>query len=125
MARARGRGKAKGPVTWEAVRQVAGALPGAVEGTSYGTPAFHVRKTLFVRLHQDGDALVVKIAEADRAMRMRADPETFYITDHYRNYPWILVRLATVDPADLADLLTEAWRMSAPKRLIDEHEGGG
>ncbi|HWE36591.1 MAG TPA: MmcQ/YjbR family DNA-binding protein [Isosphaeraceae bacterium] len=104
------------------MRQVAGALPGAVEGTSYGTPAFHVRKTLFVRLHQDGDALVVKVAEADRAMRMRADPETFSITDHYRNYPWMLVRLATVDPADLADLVTEAWRLGAPKRRIDARD---
>lgn len=123
MARVRGRDKGKGPVTWETVRQVAGALPGTVEGTSYGTPAFKVRKTLFVRLHQDGEALVVKIAEADRAMRMRADPETFFITDHYQNYPWILVRLATVDPSDLADLLTDAWRLSAPKRLIEEHDG--
>jgi hypothetical protein len=125
MARARGRERGKGPVTWETVRAIAGALPGAVEGTSYGTPAFHVRKTLFVRLHQGGNALVVRIGEADRAMRMRADPETFYITEHYRQYPWILVRLATVDPADLADLVTDAWRLGAPKKLIDEHDGGG
>ena len=43
-------------------------------------------------------------------MRMKAEPATYYITDHYRNYPWILVRLATVDRHDLRDLLEDAWR---------------
>ena len=42
------------PATWETVQAIARALPGAVEGMSYGTPAFHVRKKLFVRLHQSG-----------------------------------------------------------------------
>jgi hypothetical protein len=106
------------PVTYETVRQIASALPGAVEGTSYGTPAFHVGKKLFVRKHQDGDWLVVKITLEERAMRMRAEPETYFITDHYLNDPWILVRLATVARDDLMDLLEEAWRLSAPPRLL-------
>jgi hypothetical protein len=106
------------PITYETVREIASGLPGAVEGTSYGTPAFHVGKKLFVRQHQDGESLVVKIDFAERAMRMRADPRTFYITDHYLNYPWILVRLATVARDDLRDLLHDAWRLSAPARLL-------
>jgi hypothetical protein len=112
----------KGPVTYETVREIARGLPGTVEGISYGTPAFRVGKSLFVRQHQDGESLVVKINFEDRAMRMRADPETFYITDHYLNYPWILVRLATVDTDDLRDLLEEAWRLSASKRLLSAHD---
>ena len=79
-------------------------------------------KSLFVRQHQDGESLVVKIDVEERAMRMRADPQTFYITDHYLNYPWILVRLKSVDPDDLRDLLEEAWRLSASKRLLAAHE---
>ena len=78
---------AEGPVTFDTVRKLAANLPGAVESTSYGTPAFKVGKCLFVRQHQDGESLVVKIEPAHRAMRMKADPETFYITDHYLNYP--------------------------------------
>jgi hypothetical protein len=105
------------PVTFETVREIAGGLPGAVEGTSYGTPAFRVGKSLFVRLHQDGESLVVKIDPGERAMRMRVDPETFYITDHYLNYPWILVRLSTVRRDDLRELLEDAWRQSAPERF--------
>jgi hypothetical protein len=113
--------RGNGPVTYETVREIARGLAGVVEGTSYGTPALKVGKTLFARQHQDGVSLVIKIEPEQRAMRMKADPETFYITDHYLNYPWILVRLSTVDRDDLRDLLEEAWRLSAPKRLLYTH----
>jgi hypothetical protein len=105
-------------VTFETVRKLALELPGVVEGTSYGTPAFRAGKTLFVRQHQDGESLVVRIDPDQRAMRMRAAPETFFITDHYLNYPWMLVRLATIDQDDLRDLLEESLRLSAPKRFL-------
>jgi hypothetical protein len=109
------------PMTFEQVRLLALALPKADEGTSYGTPAFKVAGKLFARLHQDGESLVVKIDPGERTMRMKADPKTFYITDHYLNYPWILVRLASVDPEDLRDMLEEAWHLSAPKRIVSEY----
>jgi hypothetical protein len=48
-------------ISFDTVREIAGGLPGAVEGTSYGTPAFHVGKTLFVRQHQDGESLVARL----------------------------------------------------------------
>jgi hypothetical protein len=105
-------------VTFETVRRIALTFPGAEESTSYGTPAFKVKGKLFVRLHQDGDALVVRIDEEEWDRRMLADPETFFITDHYRDYPWILVRLATVKRDDLHLLLAEAWRQVAPKSLL-------
>jgi hypothetical protein len=107
---------ARRPVTFETVREIAGRFPGAVEGLSYGTPAFRVGKSLFVRLHQDGESLVVKMDPDERAMRMKGDPETFYITDHYLNYPWILVRLSTVRRDELRELLEDAWRQCAPDR---------
>ena len=105
---------AKKPATFETVREIAAGLPGAVEGMSYGTPAFRVGKSLFVRQHQDGESLVVKIDPDERTMRLRTDPETFYITDHYLNYPWILVRLSTVRRALLRELIEDAWRRALP-----------
>jgi hypothetical protein len=111
-------------VTFETVRKLVLELPGVVEGTSYGTPAFRAGKTLFVRQHQDGESLVVRIDHDQRAMRMRAAPETFYITDHYLNYPWMLVRLATIDQDDLRDLLEESWRLIAPKRFLSVPDQG-
>ncbi|WP_422924656.1 MmcQ/YjbR family DNA-binding protein [Singulisphaera sp. PoT] len=110
------------PATWETVRRLALELPEVEEGTSYGTPAFKVRKVLFVRQHQDGESLVIKIDMDERAMRMKVDPETYYITDHYLDHPYILVRLATVDEEDLRELLQESWRRSAPKKLLDAYD---
>ncbi len=106
------------PVTWDTVRRLALALPGVEEGTSYGTPAFKVKGKLLARFHQDGESLVVKIEYAAREVLMGAKPETFYITDHYRCWPWILVRIASVDLEDLRGLLEEAWRSSVPRALV-------
>ena len=81
-------------VNFETVCELARELPGAEESTSYGTPAFKVKGKLFARFHQDGESLVVSVDFDEREEMMQADPEKFYITDHYRNYPWILVRLS-------------------------------
>jgi hypothetical protein len=111
-------------VTWDTVRELVRALPEAEESTSYGTPAFKVRGKLFARLHQSGEAVVVHIDKDERAMRMRADPEAFYITDHYTAYPWMLVRFSAVRKDDLADLLEESWRHRAPPRLVGQYDSG-
>ena len=55
MARAKYSAVKTPSITWETVREIALTLPGAEEGTSYGTPAFRVRKALFVRLHDSGE----------------------------------------------------------------------
>lgn len=110
-------------VSFDTVRKIAKALAGAIEGTSYGTPAFHVGKTLFVRQHQDGDLLVVRIKPEERALRLKASPLTYTLTDHYVNYPWILVRMAKIGRQELQELLTEAWRLCTeddlPRRPLD------
>jgi hypothetical protein len=105
-------------VTFEMVCKVALALPGVEAGLSYGTPAFRVRGKLLARLKEDGGSLVVRTDFDTREALMAADPQTFYITDHYRAYPAILVRLSSVDPGDLRRLFEEAWRRAAPKRLV-------
>lgn len=117
----RASGKSR-PVTFETVRQLALALPGVEEGTSYGTPAFRVCGKFLARLREGGESLVVKVGHDERDMLMAADPEAFYITDHYVGYPTILVRLSAVDLDVLRDVLEGAWRLNAPKRLIATHD---
>jgi hypothetical protein len=117
MKTGRKRDRKTKPVTFETVRQIAKTLPGAEESTSYRTPAFKVKGKLFARLHQDGESLVVSVDFDERAEMMSADPERFYITDHYLNYPWMLVRLSKVRPDELRDLLIASWRRAAPKNL--------
>jgi hypothetical protein len=106
------------PVSFESARRLALALPEVKESRSYGTPGFKVRGKLFARFHQDGEAVVVMIDLKERAMRMRADPRAFYITDHYLNFPWMLVRLSAVRLDDLQELLENAWRLRAPQTLV-------
>lgn len=110
------------PVTFDTVRRFALALPGVEEGISYRTPGFRVRGKLLARLREDGESLVVRVEYDEREALMAADPVTFYITDHYRGYPWMLVRLSAVHPADLRRLLEAAWRKSAPKRLVGDFD---
>ncbi|MGB7759062.1 MAG: MmcQ/YjbR family DNA-binding protein [Bryobacteraceae bacterium] len=107
---------ADSPVTFDTVRKIALALANAEESTSYGTPAFKVGGALFTRLHQDGCSLVVRIGMQEREELMAEDPGTYYITDHYRNYPWVLVRLSRVHPDALRDLLGGARRSAAAEK---------
>lgn len=98
--------------TPDTVRQLALALPKAEERKSYGTPAFFVKKKIFARLLEDGDSVVIKIDLDRRDVLMKSDPETYFITEHYRNYPLMIVRLSTVDPTDLSELLKDAWQIA-------------
>jgi hypothetical protein len=111
------------PISYETVRQIALTLPGAEEGTSYGTLACKVAGKLFARQHQDGESLVIRVDFEEREELMSADPEKFYITDHYLNYPWMLVRLSKVRRDELSDLLVQSWRRAAPKRLLAAFHG--
>lgn len=97
-------------VTFDTVRDLARELAGAEESTSYGTPAFKVKGKLFARFHQGGEALVVSVDFDEREEMMRTSPDKFYITDHYLNYPWVLVRMSSVTPDELRDLLIGSWR---------------
>ena len=113
-----------GPVTFETVRQLALALPGVQETTSYRTTGFKVNGKLLARFHQDGESLVLKVEYAAREVLMGANPKTFYITDHYSCWPWVLVRLSSVDKGLLRSLIEDAWRSLASKRAIAAFEAG-
>lgn len=107
----------KPAVTAEGARRLLLALPGVEEGPCYGTPGFRVRRKFLARLKDDGRTLVVKCGFDERDLRLRADPEVYFTTDHYWGYPTVLVRLERVARDDLRDLLERAWRRLAPKGL--------
>lgn len=110
-------------ISYDAVRAYATSLPGVEEGTSYGTPAFRVRKKLLTRVQPDfDDTLVLMVDEEQRDMLMDAYPKTFFVTDHYKGYPAVLVRLNLVSPALFEELFETAWRRSASKKQITELE---
>jgi hypothetical protein len=118
-----GRPRASG-VAFEAVVRAARRLPGVEVATSYGTPALKVKGKLLARLHQTEPALVLRTELLARHLLLLAAPDVFYVTDHYRDHPWVLVRLAALDARALPDLLERAWRLVAPKTLVARHDAG-
>jgi len=113
---------AKGAATFDDVRKIAFALPGVKEGTSYGTPALKVGGKLIARVHQAMDCLVLRTDFMDREILLQSAPDAFFITDHYRDYPWILVRFAVVEKRALPDLIERAWRLVASKTLAKKYD---
>jgi hypothetical protein len=109
-------------VTYDTVRELARQLPGVEEGTSYGTAALKVQGKLLVRLKEDGDTIVLRTDFIEREDLLRTAPKTFFLTDHYRDYPSVLVRLPHVGRGQLAELLEDAWRRLASKKLIASYE---
>ena len=110
--------------SFDAVRELAMALPGVAESTSYGTPAFRVRGRLFLRLREEGDVLVVKIDMADREALIAERPRVYFVTEHYRGGAWVLVRLPAIDPEELNRIVTASWRYAAPPRLVAAFDAG-
>jgi hypothetical protein len=105
------------------VCDIALKLPGVEESTSYGTPSLKVKGKIMSRLRTEAEgALAVRCDFLDRQILLQADPEAFFLTDHYLNYPMILVRLDKVRRSALPDLIERAWRMVAPPRLVTEHD---
>ncbi len=110
-------GTARG-TTWQRLCADAARLPGVETGTSYATPALFVRKKLLARLREDGESVALRIDLMDRDVLLEADPTAFFLTDHYRPHPWVLMRLAAVRHASALELLESAWRAAAPRRLV-------
>ena len=109
-------------LTLDELRRIALAIPEVEEGTSYGTLAFKVRKKLLARLRDDDTVLVVKCDPLEREALLADPGGAYFITPHYAEYFFVLVRLADADATEVRELLIEAWLREAPKRLVAEHE---
>jgi hypothetical protein len=109
--------------TWDDVVALGTRFPGVQVGTSFGTPALRVRDRFLCRLRPEPDALVLRVSDmGEREALLQGQADAFFTTPHYDGYPFVLVRLDAVDPAELGELLEEAWRIRAPKRLVAEYD---
>ena len=109
--------------TWADVVAAGRRQPETEEGTWFRTPCLRVRKKSFCRMKEDGETLVVRVVDLeDKEALLRSDPETFFTTPHYDGYPYVLVRLDRVDPQQLRELIEDAWRLSAPKRVLAAYD---
>jgi len=110
-------------VTENDVRRVALSLPETTEKPSYGMPGFRVKDRGFARIREEGDVLVVWVAdEGEKRGLVESEPEKFFTTPHYDGYPTVLVRFSAIDENELRELLTESWRLRAPKKLAAQFD---
>jgi hypothetical protein len=110
-------------MTVDEMREIALSFPGAVEGTSYGQPSFLVNKKFFTRLRREDASLVLlEVSFDEREMLIEAEPETFHFTAHYKDYPSVLARIATLHPGSFRSFLDRRWRKIAPKKLVKERD---
>jgi len=106
--------------TWRATTEIALSWPGVEESTWYRTPALKVAGKGFARLRTESDdKLMVVCSLAEKEALLAADDPAFSTTEHYDGHGSILVDLDLVDPAQLRELLVEAWRIKAPRKLLD------
>jgi hypothetical protein len=106
--------------TVDDVRRIALALPETTEKPSYGTPGFRVKDRLFARIRDEGDALVVWVTDLDeKEVLLAAEPKKLFTLPHYDGHASVLVRLGAVGVKELTELLTDAWRARAPKKVVD------
>jgi hypothetical protein len=108
---------------WEDVVEIGLRFPEVEVATSFGTPALKVRGKMICRLRTNPDALVLRVIDlGDREALLQGQPDVFFSTPHYDGYPYVLVRLEAVDPAELAELIEDAWRLRAPKRVTKAYD---
>ncbi len=92
--------------------------PGVEEGSHYGQPSIKAFGKFLTRFKEDDDSIVVPgITFDERDMLMETRPDVFFITDHYRNFPSVLMRLSSCDSATVEAMLRRRWRELAPKKI--------
>jgi hypothetical protein len=107
-------------VTVDEVREIALTLPGAYEQASHDArPSWRTKPRMFATLRADPHALVVWVSSLEEKDALLAsDPATFTTTPHYDGHPIVLVDLAVVGRDEAAELITESWRLRAPRQLV-------
>jgi hypothetical protein len=110
-------------MTFDDVRKITLAWPEVEDGTSYGTPALKVRKKLLARMWEDMETLVMLgVPQDERAMLIESQPKIFYFTDHYRDYPMVLIRLSKAKRSHVEPLLRRHWRALASKSAVKAYD---
>ena len=110
-------------MTFDDVRTFALLWPEVEDGNSYGTRALKVRKKMLARLREDDDSLVMPgVPLEEREMLIESQPKVFYFTDHYRDYPMVLIRLSKAKRTIVEPLLRRHWRTLASNKAVKDYD---
>ncbi|MFT3711334.1 MAG: hypothetical protein QM817_27190 [Archangium sp.] len=106
----------RGSATVADFRKLAKALPEVHEKPSYGAPSFFRAETFFARALEDGCSLAMRMTIDQREVMIAHDPETFFATPHYVDWPYVVVRLGRITKKQLGAVLKEAWGLAVPAK---------
>lgn len=108
---------------WDDVVEIGERFPGVEVSTSYGRPALKVAGKFMCAVRENPDAFVFRVLDVpDQQALVQGEPDVFFTTPHYDGWPYVLVRLDTVSAQQLAELVEDAWRIRASKKLVSEYE---
>ncbi len=109
------------------VRKIALSLPETSERPTYGkSPGFRVKDKLFLRIRTEAEGgLVVFVSDlGEKEALLQSEPKKFFTTPHYDGYAAVLVNLKAIGVRELRELITESWRLKAPKRIRQTFDAG-
>lgn len=109
---------------YRTVCKLAMALPEAEERPTWETITFRVRNRIFAMFGDDRKAIWVKSVHDEQRALIAEDPDTFFSPPYVGPSGWVGVRFRTADRDELKELLIEAWRLTAPRRLVTAFDQG-
>jgi hypothetical protein len=102
----------------ETLRTLALALPEAEERETWGEATFRVRNRIFAMMDGHGKRASVKATRDEQQALVGENPGAYFLPPYVAQHGWIGIRLARARTDEVTELVTEAWRLTAPKRLL-------
>ena len=107
------------------LRSFALELPDTEERETWETATFRVRDRIFCMFSEHERHVWIKSTSDEQQALVQMDPETFFVPPYVGPSGWVGVRFRTVDRDEMRELVTEAWRMTAPKRVVAAFDEAG
>jgi hypothetical protein len=109
----------------ETVRKIALSFPGVEEAETFGSPNWRVKKGMLAcpagHVKED-NVLALKVGTMESEFLIEAEPDIYYVTDHYRSWGGVLVRMDSISAATFRHIFEKAWRRLANKRDLATYE---
>lgn len=104
------------------LRRTALSFPEAEEVETWGEATFRVRRKMFCILGSDGKRASLKATVESQAELIAADPRVYGVAPYVGRHGWVLVDVARADAGEVAELLEDAWRLTAPKTVVRTYD---
>ena len=110
------------PDPFDRVRAIALTFPAVEDSLTFGSPSLKVNGKYLAQIWQDGESLILSMEIVERDMWLQAEPNIFFITDHFRDWPGVLIHMDQINDDLLHDLIEQTWRRRAPKKVIKAYD---